>query len=91
MVAAQARSGIGGDYAHADLPAGVDTLANSGDFADHFVPEDRGSLNHLGVIAALPDLEVGAVGEREAHAEQYFIGGQGGHVDLLDAQIFAAV
>ena len=91
MVAAQAGRGIGGDHAHADAPASVDALADGGDFADHFVTEDRGRLNHLRVIAALPDFEVGAVSKSETHAEQDFIGGERGHVDFLDAQIFAAV
>ena len=62
MEAAQARRGIGGDHALADAPAGVDTLAESGDFANDFVAENGGRLNHARVVAAPPNFEVGAVG-----------------------------
>jgi len=43
--------------------------------------ENGGGLNHLGVIAALPNFEVGAIGEREEHADQNFIGGERGHIN----------
>ena len=48
-------------------------------------------LNHEGVITALPNFEVGAVGERKAHAEKHFVGGQGRHVDHFNAKILAAI
>src|SRR5262245_44824142 len=48
--------------AHADAPASFGAFANGHDLTDHFVAEDGGRLNHLGVIAALPDFQVGAVG-----------------------------
>ena len=76
VIAAETRRGIGGDHANAHAPAGVHTLADGDDFADHFVAEDGGRLNHLGVIAALPDFQVGAIGQRQAHAQQHFVGGQ---------------
>src|SRR5690349_4831330 len=91
IVAPQARSGVGGHHAHAELPARVNAFAHGNDFAYNFVAENGGRLDHLGVIAALPDLEIGAVGEREANAEENLFGSQGGDVNLLNAQIFAAV
>src|ERR1700722_14993677 len=91
MEATQTRSGIGGDHAHADLPAGIYTLSDGGNFADHFVAEDSRRLNHLGVITALPNFEVGAICEREEYADQNFVGGERGHIDLLNTQVFATV
>jgi hypothetical protein len=75
MKAAQAGRGVRGNYTQAQTPPGVDSLPDRSDFADDFMAEDRRRLDHLGVIAALPDFEVGAIGEREAHAEQDFVGG----------------
>jgi len=43
------------------------------------------------VIAALPDLEVGAAGERDLYADQGFVRRQARDVDILDAQILAAI
>ncbi len=91
MEAAQAWRGIGSDDALADAPAGINTLAESGDFADDFVAENGGRLNHARVVAALPNFKIGAIGEREANAEEHFVGGQSGHIDFFDAQIFAAI
>ena len=91
VVATQARSGIGGDNAHPDAPARIHALAHGDNLAHQLVTEDRRRLNHLRMIAALPNLEVGTVGERQTDAQQNFIRGQGRHVDLLNAQIFAAV
>ena len=71
--------------------SGIHALSHSHNFADHFVAEDRGRLDHLGVITALPDLQVRAVGQRQAHTQQHFIHGQRGHINLFDAKIFAAV
>src|SRR4029077_1508759 len=42
-------------------------------------------------VAALPDFQVGAVRKRQPYAQQNFVGGEGRHIDLFDAQIFAAV
>ncbi len=91
VIAAQTRSGVGGDHAHANPPARVHTLAHRGDVADDFVAKHRGRLNHFGVIAALPDFQVGAIGKRETNAEENFFGGERRHVNHLDAQIFAAI
>ncbi len=89
--AAQAGRGICSDNTQAQAPPGVDSLPHRGDFADDFVAENRGRLDHLGVIAALPDFEVGAIGEREAHAQQDFVGGQRRNIDFFQAQVLAAV
>jgi hypothetical protein len=89
--AAQARRGIGGNDALADAPAGINALSEGGDFTDDFVAENGGRLNHARVVTALPNFEIGAIGKREANAEEDFIGGQSRHVDFFDAQIFAAV
>jgi hypothetical protein len=91
METTQARRGISGDYTLADAPAGVNTLAQSCDFADDFVAEHGGRLNHARVVAALPDFEISAIREREANAKQNFVGGQSWHVDSFDAEVFAAI
>src|ERR1700722_1313291 len=91
MKTTQARGGIGGHHAHADLPAGIYALSDGGNFADHFVAKDGRRLNHFGVITALPNFEVGAIGQREEHADQNFIDSQRGHIDLLNTQVFATV
>jgi len=44
-------------------------------------------LNHFGVIAALPDFEVRAIGERKANAHQDFVGGQRRDIDFFNAKI----
>jgi len=43
------------------------------------------------MIAALPDFEVGTVGKRQPDAHQDFVGGESGHVNHLNAKIFAAI
>src|SRR5258708_11366135 len=91
VVAAQARRRIRGDDPHADAPAGIHALAQGYDFADKFVAKDGWRLNHFGVIAALPDFEIGAVSEGQANAHQNFVDGQGGDIYLFYAKIFAAV
>src|SRR6266566_4215820 len=68
VVATQARSGIRGDNAHPDAPTRIHALAHGDNLTHQLVTEDRRRLNHLRVIAALPNLEVGTVGERQTDA-----------------------
>jgi hypothetical protein len=91
MKAAQARSGISRYYAEADAPSGVDAFPYRGDFAYYFVPENRGRLDHFSVIAALPNFEVGAIGEGKAHAEQNLIRGERRDIDFFETQVLAPV
>jgi len=81
----------GGNYAEPQAPPRVDPLADRGDFAHHFMAKDRGRLDHLGVIAALPNFQVGAISESEPHAKQDFVGGQRRNVDFFQAQVLAPV
>jgi hypothetical protein len=91
MKAAEARRGIRGYDTKANAPPGINALAYGGNFANDLVTENRGRLNHLGVVAALPDFEVGAIGERKAHAQQNFVRSEWGDIDLFETQIFAPV
>jgi hypothetical protein len=89
--AAQARRGICGDYAESIAPAGVDSLPHRRDFAYHFVAEDRGRLDHLGMIAALPNFEVGAIGKSETHTKQDFVSGERRDIDFFETQVLAPI
>jgi hypothetical protein len=91
MIAAQAGRGIRGDHAQADPPSRIDAFAYGCNFSHDFVAEDGGRLDHSGVVAALPYFQIGTIGQRETDAEKNFIGANGRHVDLLDAQILAAI
>src|ERR1700722_10547185 len=91
MVATQTRRGVGGHNAHADSPARVNAFADGRDISHDFVAKDGGGLDHFGVIAALPNFKVGAVRQRQANTEKHFVGSKAGHVDHLNAQVFAAV
>ena len=91
MVAAKARGGIRGHYAHAEAPAGIDAFADGHDVADQFMAKDGRRLDHAGMVAAFPDFEVGAVRESEADTKKNFVGGQRRHVDFFDAKVFAAI
>ena len=53
--------------------------------------EHRRRRDHARVIAALPDLQIGAAGERDLYAHQRFVGRQARDIDALDLQILAAV
>jgi len=91
MIATQARSRIRGNHAHADAPARIHTFAHGDDFADQLMAKDGWRLNHLGVIAALPDFQVCAISERQANAHQDFVSRQGGDINLFNAKILAAI
>src|SRR5215469_269950 len=67
VVTEQAGCGIRGDHTHSDAPTRVDALAGGDDVANQFMAKHCRRLNHARVIAALPDFEVGAVGERKAN------------------------
>src|SRR5215831_1197487 len=53
--------------------------------------KECGRLDHLRVIAPLPDFQVRAVRQRHAHANQNLIVRDGRHRDSLDAHVFAAM
>ena len=91
MIAAEARRGVCRNHANAQAPARVNAFADRDHFADNLVPKNGGRTNHFCVIAALPDFQIGAIGESEAHAQQDFVGRERRHINFLDAQIFAAV
>src|SRR4029077_14454205 len=80
VVAAQARSGIGGNHAHANAPSCVHALSHRRNVSNDFVSKDGRRLDHFGVIAALPDFEIGAVGQREANTEEHFVGSKVRHI-----------
>ncbi len=91
VIAAEAGRGICGDYTNAHAPARVNALAYCDNFADHFVAEYSGRTNHFCVIAALPYFQISAIGQREANAQQHFVGGKRWNVDFFNAQILAAI
>ena len=68
-----------------------DAGADFDDRAGQLMAEDDGRLQHHGVIAAAVDLEVGAAGERRAHAQQQFSMARVRDGYPLHAQVFLAV
>src|SRR2546430_17253407 len=69
MIAAETRRGVRGNYTNASAPACINALADSDNFADDFMTEDRGRTNHFGVIAAPPNFQVGAIVQGETDAQ----------------------
>ena len=65
--------------------------AQSLDNSGQFVAEHRRRRDHARVVAALPDLEIGAAGERHLHANQRLVRRQARNIDAFDLQILAAV
>ncbi len=89
-IALAARRGVERDDAVAGREI-RDSLARFDDRSRQLVAEERGRHDHARVIAAAKDFEIGAAGERRAHANDQFAGGGLGNGNLLDADIFAAV
>jgi hypothetical protein len=88
---AQARRGVRRNDAQTDSPPGVNSLPYRSDLSNHFVAEYRGRLDHLGVIATLPNFEVSTIGESKAHAEQNFVSGEWRDIDFFETQVLAPV
>ena len=68
-----------------------DAFAGFDNRSRQLVAEERRRHDHARMIAAAKDLQVGAAGERRAHADDQFAGCGLGNGNLLDANIFAAV
>jgi hypothetical protein len=65
-----------------------------GDFRNHpgeFVAEDGGRDDHLGVVAALENFQVGAAGERGLDADADFAGLERRRRNFLDEDFFFSV
>ena len=88
--ALQAGSGIGRHNTLA-RPKARDRIANRNHVAGEFVTEDRGRNDHAGVIAAAKDLDVGAAGERGAHADEDVAGPDGGNGNPFQLHVLFAV
>jgi hypothetical protein len=73
------------------LQGARDIRANLFDDSGQLVAKDGRRSNHAGVIAALPDLEVGSASERDFHAHQRLVRRQPRNADTFDLQILAAV
>src|SRR5215472_4121214 len=91
VVATQARRGIRRHHTHSEAPARINAFARGYDVANQLMAKYRRRLNHARVIAALPNFEVGAVGERKADAQKHFVSGQRRNVDHLNPEILAAI
>jgi hypothetical protein len=86
----EAGGGVGGDDALADVEA-LDVFADGDDVAGEFVAEEGRRDDHLGVITAAKDLDVGAAGKgsADAHKDIAFLYFRNG--DLFHAHLFAPV
>jgi hypothetical protein len=67
-----------------------DAFADLDDGSGDLVAEEAVEGEHLGVIAAAVDFEVGAAGEGGADAQDELAGAGGGDGHVLDAQVFLA-
>ena len=60
------------------------------DGSGELVAEEAIEGEHLGVVAAAVDLEVGAAGKGGAHAQDQLAGSCDGDGDVFDAEVFLA-
>src|SRR5580704_5078400 len=86
-----AGSGIGRYHAHALAHDAIDRAALLLDRTGKLVPKQRRRLNHALVKALLPDLQIGAAGERNFHANQHVIGTQPRNIHALDLDVLRPV
>src|SRR2546427_7555683 len=91
VVTRPARRRICRQHAQARLPLTGHLWPDGDDFAHQLVPEHGRRRDHSRVVAALPDFQVGPVGESNAHANENLVRPDRRNVNLLDAQVFAAV
>jgi hypothetical protein len=68
-----------------------DAFAQFDDSAGELMAEEGGRLDHLGVVAAAEDFEVGAAGEGYGDFEDEFAGVGARDGNLFDADVFLAV
>ncbi len=69
---------------------GGDAVSDLNDGSGKLVAEEAIEGEHLGVVAAAVDLEVGATGKGGAHPQDQLAGTCGGDRDIFDAEVFLA-
>ena len=85
--AAVTGGGVERDHAIAE-GEGRDAFTDLHDGSGDLVAEEAVEREHLCVITAAVDFEVGAAGERGSNTQDQLAGGGRGDGDILDAQVF---